>query len=269
MDMEKAVLITGVSGGMGLATAKKFIANGYHVFGLDIKEPEEQIESLSFVRCDLTNEADVIHSFNLIKEETNSLELIINTAGTYMLNSLVEISEEEFIKIFNINVFSMYRVNKTFLPLLKDKGKIIMISSELAPLDPLPFTGLYAITKTTIEQYAYALRMELQLLGYQVVVIRPGAVDTNLLDISTTELNKFKDSTTHYQYNAEKFKKIVDSVENKKIPPERIANLIYKVSIKKKPKYIYKINRNKLLLLMHVLPKRLQNHIIKKLIQKK
>ena len=185
--MGKTVLITGVSGGVGLSTAKIFALNGFRVFGLDINEPKDNIDNLHFYKCDLTNEKDVINSFNLIKNGCDSLDYIINTAGIYRLNSLVEISEEEFIKIFNVNVFSIYRVNKNFLPLLKEKGKIIMISSELAPLDPLPFTGLYAITKSTIEKYAYSLRMELQLLGYQVVLIRPGAIDTNLIDVSTEQ----------------------------------------------------------------------------------
>ena len=267
--MEKAVLITGVSGGMGLATAKKFIANGYHVFGLDINEPKEEIESLSFIKCDLTKEKEVIDSFNIIKEETKQLELIINTAGTYMLNSLVEISEEEFIKIFNINVFSIYRVNKTFLPLLKEKGKIIMVSSELAPLDPLPFTGIYAVTKKTVEGYAYSLRMELQLLDKQVSVIRPGAVDTSLLDISTARVNSFSEKTKNYKYNAERFKRIVNKVESKKIPPEKIANLAFKIANKKKPKYVYKINRNPLLLLLNAMPQRFQNWVIKKILMSK
>ena len=144
-----------------------------------------------------------------------------------------------------------------------------MVSSELAPLDPLPFTGLYAITKSAIEKYAYSLRMELQLLGYKVILIRPGAVDTGLLNVSTNKLDKFTESTTHYQYNANKFKHIVDSVENKKIPPEKIANLIYKISGKKKAKYVYKINRNGYLLLLNILPQRLQNKIIKHILTSK
>lgn len=264
--MEKVVLITGVSGGMGLATAKKFISNGYKVYGLDIVEPKEKLDNLSFIKTDLTKENEVISAKEKINER---LDAIINTAGIYDLNSLIEISEEEFIKIFNINVFSIYRVNKIFLPLLKEKARIFMVSSELATLDPLPFTGLYGISKTVIEKYAYSLRMELQLLGYKVIVIRPGAVDTGLLDVSTSRLDDFTKSTTHYQYNASRFKSVVDSVESKKISPNKIANLIYKVMNKKRPKYVYKINRNKGLLLLNTLPKSWQNKIIKKILEKK
>ena len=264
--MSKSVLITGVSGGMGLATAKKLISLGYQVYGLDIKEPTEQLEGLSFIKTDLTKLEEVESAFNKVNEE---LDAIISTAGIYDLNSLIEISEEEFIRIFNINVFSIYRVNKTFLPKLKEKGRIIMVSSELAPLDPLPFTGLYAITKSTIEKYAYSLRMELQLLGYKVILIRPGAVDTGLIEVSTTKLDQFTSNTTHYQYNAQKFKQIVDSVESKKVSPNKIANVIYKAMTKKRPKYVYKVNRNKGLLILNMLPKSWQHRIIKKILEKK
>ena len=190
-------------------------------------------------------------------------------AGIYDLNSLIEMSEEDFIRIFDINVFAIYRVNKTFIPLLKKKGKVIMVSSELAPLDPLPFTGIYGITKSVIEKYAYSLRMELQLLDYQVVVIRPGAIDTSLIDLSATKIDNFERTTTHYSYNAKRFKEITSRVENRKIPPIKIANLVYKILNKKKAKYVYKINRNPLLLLLNILPQKFQNWIIKKILLSK
>ena len=144
-----------------------------------------------------------------------------------------------------------------------------MISSELAPLDPLPFTGIYAITKSTVEKYAYSLRMELQLLDKQVIVIRPGAVNTSLLDVSTTKLDKFTNETELYKYNAKKFKEIVDEVEARKVSTDKIASLTYKILNKKKPKYVYKINRNKLLLLLNILPQRMQNYIIKRILLSK
>ena len=262
----KYLVISGCSGGMGFETVKKFSSNGYYVFGLDIKEPQEMIERFQYIKTDLRDPESIKKAFELVKKATSEIDLIINMAGIYDLNSLIEMSEEDFIRIFDINVFSIYRMNKIFVPLLKKGGKVIITSSELAPLDPLPFNGLYGITKTTVEQYAYSLRMELQLLGYQVVVIRPGAVDTSLLDVSNDRIEKFTNNTQLYKYNAERFKKIVESVESKKIPPSKIANLAYKISNKKKPKYIYKINRNPLLLLLNACPKRFQNWVIKKIL---
>ena len=146
-------------------------------------------------------------------------------------------------------------------------SRIIITTSELAPLDPLPFTGIYAITKSTLEKYAYSLRMELQLLGISVSVIRPGAVDTGMLGASTTALDRFITDTEHYSCNAERFKKIVESVETRKIAPEKLAKLVAKPIKAKNPKYIYKINRNPLLLILNILPQKLQTKIIKAILK--
>ena len=264
-----SILLTGVSGGMGLATAKKLTSNGFRVFGLDIKEPKEKIDGLTLIKTDLTDIYSIKQAYALIHKETEELDAIISMAGIYELDSLLEMDEEKFLKIFNINVFAVYRLNKIFVPLLKDKGKVIIISSELAPLDPLPFTGVYAITKSTVDKYAYSLRMELQLINKQVVVIRPGAVDTSMIDVSTTKLDNFVNSTNLYKCNAKRFKEIVNKIESHKIPPEKIANLINKIINKKKPRYIYKINRNPLLILLGIMPKRFQNWVIKKTLEPK
>ena len=265
----KYVVLSGVSGGVGLATAKELTNNGYHVFGLDIREPKEKLKDVTFIKTDLRDLKSVQKAFKEVNKSNKKLDAIISVAGIYDLNSLIEISEEDFIRIFDINVFALYRLNKTFVPLLKEKGKVIMISSELAPLDPLPFTGLYGITKSTVEKYAYSLRMELQLLNKQVVIIRPGAINTSLLDVSTTRINQFSNDTNLYKYNAEKFKSITNKVESRKIPPEKLARLINKVLKKKKPRYVYKINRNFLLLLLNAMPDRFQNWVIKKILLSK
>lgn len=77
--------------------------------------------------------------------------------GVYILDSLVKIKSEEFYKIFQINVFSAFLINKTFISMLKKKSRIIITTNELAPLDPLPFTGLYGVSKKALDKYAYSL----------------------------------------------------------------------------------------------------------------
>lgn len=269
IDNKQAILLTGISGGMGFSIAKKFAESGYFVFGIDKNPLKEDINGVSFIKVDVTKKEEIEQAFKVVKNAGYKLKCIINAAGITDLNSLVEMSEEDFIKMFDTNVFGMYRVNKTFLPLLEERGKIIMISSELGPLNPLPFIGIYGITKSTVEKYAYSLRMELQLKGYQVVLIRPGAVDTQMIEESNRQLEKFVSETKQYSEISKQFKDIVSSVESKKIPPEKIAKLIYKVCQKKKAKYVYKINRNLGLLILNALPHRFQNWIIKKLLKPK
>lgn len=258
----KNILVTGALGGMGKATCQLLKDNGYNVFSLDYMESNDE----NYFQVDVTKEKNILDAFEKISKQITHLDAIIHFAGIYKMNSLIEMEESEFLHIFDVNVFGIYRINKIFMPLLKEKSKIIITSSELAPLEPLPFTGIYGITKTTIEKYAYSLRMELQLLNINVSVIRPGAVDTGLLTDSTNALDAFTENTKYYKYNAEKFKQIVNSVESKMISTEKLAKLVLKCVKAKKPKYVYNINRNLLLKLLNLLPSKMQTKIIKKIL---
>ena len=252
---------------MGKKTVELLIKQGYQVFALD--QNVEEIEgNVVPIKIDVTDEKSIEDAYLQIQKSTDELEAIIHYAGVYMLNSLVEMDYDNFEKIFKINVFGVYSINKILLPLLKRESKIIITTSELAPLDPLPFTGIYAVTKAALEKYAYSLRMELQLLGIDVSVIRAGAVATNMLGASTSALDKFCDSTQLYQCNAKRFKQIVDSVEAKSIDPTKIALLSYKILQKKHPKFAYSINNNFMLKLLNMLPKRMQLFIIRQILKK-
>lgn len=262
----KKILITGASGGVGRAACQIFLSQGYEVWGIDCKDAEHA-ENLYFIAADLTDPTSVSAAFETISQQTDHLDIILHTAGIYNLDSLVEMEETALQKIFSVNLFGAYRINKTFLPLLSSGGRIILTSSELAPLDPLPFTGIYAITKAALEKYADSLRMELQLLGIKVSVIRPGAIRTPLLKDSTDALDRFCETTSLYPCNAERFKKIVNHVEARNIPGERIASLALRIARAKRPKLTYCINRNPLLLLLNVLPKRLQAWIIRMILK--
>ena len=261
----KNVVITGAYGGMGYAAARALASRGFRVFALDrsVREAEENIVP---VEVDVTDADSVQRAFEAVRAQTDELYAVLHFAGIYRLDSLVEMSEERFIGIFNVNLFGAYRVNKAFLPLLKEGSRIVLTTSELAPLDPLPFTGVYAITKSALDKYAYSLRMELQLLGVKVSVIRPGAVDTGLLSVSTQELDRFCENTRVYAYNAARFKKIVGDVEAKRVAPEVIAKTAVRALTARRPKYVYAVNRNPLLRLLNLLPAKWQTAIIGKIL---
>lgn len=264
----KAVLITGAYGGMGYATAKLLRDKGYTVFALDLRVREGE-ENIIPIEADLTSEDSVRCALERVKEHTDSLDAIVHFAGIYMLDSLVEMETGAFDKIFDVNVRGVFLVNKLFLPLLKKGSRILITTSELAPLDPLPFTGIYAVTKGTLDKYAYSLKMELQLLGIGVSVLRAGAVETGMLGVSTDALDKFCQKTELYSCNAERFKSIVERVEARCVPPEKIAKRSAKILSRRSPKFAYSINRNPLLLLLNALPKRIQLWAIKMVLKNK
>lgn len=251
---------------MGLATARRMRDEGYRVFALDINPPLDE-EGIIPIEADVTRQTSLDKARQAVEKYTDELYAIVHFAGIYMLDSLIEISEDGFKRAYDINLFGPYRVNKTFHSMLKSGSRILITTSELAPLDPLPFTGLYALTKSALDKYAYSLRMELQLSDVFVSVLRPGAVSTGMLGVSTAALEKFTQETKLYSYNAGRFKSIVDSVEARSIPAEKVADLALKIVSKKRPAHIYKINRNPLLLLLNLLPARLQTAIIKRILK--
>lgn len=262
----KYVLVTGAYGGMGRAVVKALSENGYFVIALD-KNIGEASDNVLPIQADITDEGSVEAAFHRVREVTDGLFAILHFAGIYMLDSLVEMGTEAYDRIFDVNVRGAFIVNKTFLPLLKRGSRIVITTSELAPLDPLPFTGIYAVTKAALDKYAYSLRMELQLLGINVSVLRAGAVDTGMLGVSTAALDRFCESTKLYRCNATRFKGIVDRVEARHIPPEKIAEKALSMLKIKKPRFAYSINRNPLLLLMNMLPKRIQLWAIRQVLK--
>lgn len=263
----KYVLVTGAYGGMGYATVTELKKQGFCVVALDCKVPTDTEENVIPIEADITDPESVKRAFGSVSEVTDELYAIIHFAGIYRLNSLVEMEDSEFRRIVDINLCGAFLINKTFMPMLTNGSRIIITTSELASLDPLPFTGIYAVTKSALDKYAYSLRMELQLLGISVSVIRAGAVSTGMLKTSTDQLDRFCDNTELYSCNADRFKRIVNSVEARCIPTQKLAKKALKILNKKSPAFAYSINRNPLLILLNILPKRMQLWIIKQVLK--
>lgn len=264
----KYVVVTGASGGMGIKTVELLVKNGFCVFALDKKTGEPK-ENVIWLETDVTDEASVAEAARRVNEVTGELYAIIHFAGIYALDSFIEIETAQLERIFKINLFGAMLVNKIFSGFLKVGGRIVMTTSELAALNPLPFTGIYAVTKAALDKYAFSLAMEMQLIGVSVSVLRAGAVKTDMLGVSTSALDRFCQTTKLYTYNAARFKKIVDMVEAKCVPPEKIAEKTFKILKKKSPRFAYSVNRNPLLLLLNILPKGLQLKIIRRILKTK
>lgn len=257
----RSIVITGAYGGMGRAAAKALSERGFTVFALD-KAVGDPAHNVIPIETDVTDPENVRRAFERVGAQTDKLFAIVHFAGVYRLDSLVEMSEERFTGIFDVNLFGAYRVTKAFLPLMQAGSRVIITTSELAPLSPLPFTGVYAVTKAALDKFAFSLRMELQLLGIDVSVIRPGAVKTDLLSASTREMDRFCEDTRLYICNADRFRRIVNRVEARSVAPEVIANAVLRALTARRPRYVYNVNRNPLLLLLNALPARWQTAVI-------
>ncbi len=264
----KYALITGGASGMGRATALELSNNGFVVFSLDINQNSEEKENIIQIHADVTNMESVQKAYQEVLKITDKLDAVINFAGIIMMNSLIEISEEEFVKIFNINLFGAYRINKVFFPLVQNaNGKIIITTSELAENKILPFNAIYAISKKALDAYAQGLTMELGLLNIPVITLRPGAVSTPIIKDSSKEMNKLNDNTVLYKNTISKFKHIVDKEHDKGVSPQKIAKTVLKILNKKHPKLVYKKNISCKLKLLNTLPSKTQIKLLKMILK--
>lgn len=263
----KSVVITGGNGGIGRAVVEYFAENGYQVFSLDIANTCESFKGVIPIICDVTNEQSVLNAYQKVANSVSQITAVINLAGTYRMDSLIEISYERLKNTYDINLFGAFLINKTFFPLYKDGGRVLITTSELAPQKIMPFNGLYMLTKSALDKYAQGLRAELSLLGVKVITVRPGSINTNMINKSNSEMYDLCARSVLYKNNTQKFYKIMNSISSKSVPPKKLAKLVYKAVNATKPRNVYKINQSFLLKLFSVLPENLRNKILCKILK--
>lgn len=263
------VLVTGAYGGLGKAVVNSLLEKGYAVFASDIINDETlENERLMPLHIDVTSDISIYKAYQTISQYTDSLYAIINLAGIFYLDSIVEGEEDKLRKIIEINFFGTYKMNKAFMPFLEmNKSKIINVVSELAGYSPQPFMGYYTISKNMLDVYSDVLRRELNYLGIKVVKIHSGSFKTNLLGNASGEYDKLVEKTEVYKDQLTKLKFMMDKELDKNNDPKKFGKLIVKILDKKRPKICYKINRSFSLRLLSSLPEKLQDKIYMKFIK--
>jgi NAD(P)-dependent dehydrogenase (short-subunit alcohol dehydrogenase family) len=260
------ILITGVASGIGRAAAAYFLGKGHTVYGID-RSPAPGGENLRTFVADITDQAELLSVARQLSGEKIKLDVILNVAGIHIMTSLVEGDWARMRKTVDVNLTGTMLVNRVFHPLLREKGRILMVTSEVAGFDPAPFNGLYSVTKTALEAYAQALRQELNLIGQKVVTVRPGAVETPLSAGSVKATRDLAGNTELYRKQAKRFSAIAARFMGKPIPAKALGALIFRATTVRHPRLIYRKHQNPGLVLLSLLPKGLQCAVIKALLE--
>ena len=181
--MDKRVLITGTSKGIGLALTEKFLEKGYKVIGTCRTGKIDEIANTNFevLALDLSN-LDSIRQFEeQFKNKRISLDILINNAGVGPDLDLEYPDEKTFKQTFDVNVIGTTFFTESFLKYINEGGKIINISSKMGSLDLCELTDsvAYRMSKTAINMYTKILAN--RLVGQQFVAsIHPGWVRTTI-----------------------------------------------------------------------------------------
>jgi len=190
--MEKTVLITGTSSGIGLLTSVTLAKRGWRVLATmrDLSKRDRLeaaakeagvVERIEIHPLDVTNGEQIAALAGLIEERKAPLHALINNAGFAMAGFAENVSDAELRRQFDTNFFGTAAVTRALLPLFKRQkfGHIVMISSISGRLG-FPGVGSYSASKFALEGWTETLRLELKPMGIHVVLVEPGAFETDI-----------------------------------------------------------------------------------------
>jgi len=182
MSNSKVVIVTGVSSGIGRATAMKFAEQGCRVFGT-VRNPAkaQAIPGVTLIEMDVRDEASIERSIQTIIVQAKRIDVLVNSAGVTLLGAAEETSISEAQTLFDTNLFGILRTIKAVLPHMRAQrsGRIVNVSSVLGFL-PAPYMALYSASKHAVEGLSESLDHEVRQFGIRVALVEPSFTKTNL-----------------------------------------------------------------------------------------
>jgi NAD(P)-dependent dehydrogenase (short-subunit alcohol dehydrogenase family) len=197
----KIALVTGGSSGIGLATAKRLVSEGAHVFITGRRQAELDVaanelgSNATAVRSDVANLADLDRLFEMIKQQKGRLDVLFANAGGGSLAPLGEITEEHFDKIFNTNVRGLLFTVQKALPLMPP-GSSIIPNASITSIKGTPAFSVYSATKAAVRSFARNWTLDLKERKIRVNAISPGVVPTpgyDLMGLTKEQVQGFVD----------------------------------------------------------------------------
>lgn len=179
----KVAVITGGSSGIGLATAKRFVEEGAHVFITGLRKSEldravnEIGRNVTGVQSDVTKSADIDRLYAAVKEQKDRLDIVFANAGTGEFAPLGQITEDHFDKQFNVNVRGLLFTVQRALPLMH-RGASIVLTASIVSITGSPAFSVYSATKAAVRSFARTWCVDLKEQGIRVNAISPGVVPT-------------------------------------------------------------------------------------------
>lgn len=182
--MNKTILITGASSGIGKETAKLFQSKGWNVIAT-MRNPENekelsQLDNILVAKLDVLDLESIQKAFSEGVEKFGSIDVLLNNAGYGAYGPLEAFSRDKILRQFNTNVIGLLDVSKTVLPYFrKNKKGIIINISSIGGKMTFPLGSLYHGTKFAVEGISESLNYEVDQFGGQVKIIEPGMIATD------------------------------------------------------------------------------------------
>lgn len=188
----KVAVITGGTRGIGFATAKKFLENEAKVVLLGSKQEtvEKAIKELKQINSsyevigfypNLSSKEEMNEVFKKVKEIYGCIDILINNAGISSKTKIEDYSEEEYDKITNLNIKSVFNCSKEIIPYLKETKGVILNTSSMVSIYGQPSGVMYPTTKFAVNGITKSLARELAPQGIRVNAVAPGIINTDMV----------------------------------------------------------------------------------------
>jgi NAD(P)-dependent dehydrogenase (short-subunit alcohol dehydrogenase family) len=194
---------------------------------------------------------------------------VVTMAGVIEIGSMGEVEESSIQRVFNINVLGMFRVNKTFLPmLLKGGGRIINISSKNGWESGGPFNGTYAMSKHSVEAHSDSLRREVMLLGIKVIKIQSGPFKTDFVTTSKGLFTEEIEASNWFRLQLRLIAGMMDAIYMKANPPEIVACVTWRAMTARNPRTVYSVWPDARIALLELHPPRRADGLLGMILKK-
>jgi short-subunit dehydrogenase len=193
--MNKTILITGASSGIGKETVKYFSQNGWNV-AATMRNPEKEIElgklnHVKLYKLDVLDEPGIDTAIKMAIHDFGGIDVLLNNAGFAVTGPFEAATEADIKKQFETNVFGVMRVTRAILPHFraKNNGTVLTVTS-MGGLITFPLYSLYHGTKWAVEGFMESLRYELKQFNIKIKCIEPGAIKTDFYERSMNRVDK-------------------------------------------------------------------------------
>ena len=263
MKKGQVVIITGASSGVGKTTAQYFRDKGHKVYGI-ARKPFE-IDGVQTILCDVTRKDDCVESVKKVIELEGKIDLLINNAGFGISGSSENTNVEDAKRMFDVNFFGAVNMTQAVLPFMRESGggKIINTSS-VASIIPIPFQSFYSATKSSLDIWAKALRLEVRPFNIQVCNVLLG--DTKTGFTAHREKSSLDKGSVYEEISERSVKKMEHDEQNGK-DPITASKMMHKMFQKKKmpATKVVGFGYKTIVFLSKILPQKFMLFIVRKL----
>jgi NAD(P)-dependent dehydrogenase (short-subunit alcohol dehydrogenase family) len=182
--MQKTILITGCSSGIGAALAREFAKRGHRVYATARRAEALaalEADGIRGLALDVNDDSSIAGAFDTVSREAGQIDLLVNNAGFSQVGAVIDLTREDLRRQFETNVIAPMAVTGQAVPLLraavaKNGSAVVANVGSIVGLFTTPFAAAYCSSKAAVHSLTDALRMELAPFGIRVVSIQPGGV---------------------------------------------------------------------------------------------